>query len=182
MMQIISVNIGRPRHVEWHGEEVATSIFKTPVAGLHQVQTLGIVGNEQADLTVHGGVKKAVYVYPSEHYAYWREQLPDTRFDWGAFGENLTTEGLTEDVVYIGDRLLIGTAAFVVTQPRMPCYKLGIRFDRLDMPKRFFKSGFSGLYLAVLTEGTIEAGNPITLVPGDRAHGTIAEMFRTKSQ
>jgi len=181
-MKLISVNVGRPRHIEWHGEEVATSIFKTPVAGPHRVQTLGIVGNEQADLTVHGGVKKAVYVYPSEHYAYWREQLPDTRFDWGAFGENLTTEGLLEEQVHVGDRLLVGSAEFLVTQPRQPCYKLGIRFDRLDMPKRFHVSGFSGFYLAVITEGVVEAGNPVTLIPGDRTQGTITQLFYNKRQ
>jgi MOSC domain-containing protein YiiM len=180
-MKLISLNVGRARHVEWYGEDITTSIFKTPVDGPLRVQTLGLAGNEQADLTVHGGVNKAVYAYASERYVYWREQLPDAHFSWGAFGENLTLEGLTEDQVYIGDRLAIGTAEFVVTQPRMPCYKLGIRFDRLDMPKRFLASGFSGFYLAVTREGMIQAGETVTLTPGDRQRGTIADVFRAKS-
>jgi len=181
-MKVISLNVGRERRIEWHGDDVATSIFKAAVGTPLRVHTLGISGDEQSDLRVHGGANKAVYVYPSEHYAYWREQLPETLFAWGAFGENLTTEGLTEDQVYVGDRLTIGSAAFVVTQPRMPCYKLGIRFDRLDMPKRFFGSGFSGFYLAVLKEGTLQAGDAIALTPGERAGGSIAELFRAKQQ
>jgi MOSC domain-containing protein YiiM len=180
-MKLISLNVGRSCHVEWHGEAVATSIFKSPVAGPQRVHALGISGDEQADLNVHGGAKKAVYVYPSERYAYWREQLPDTLFPWGAFGENLTIEGLTEDKVYVGDRLAIGTAQFAVTQPRTPCFKLGIRFDRLDMPKRFLASGFSGFYLSVLEEGTIQAGDAIVLTPASLRLMSIATLFRFKA-
>jgi len=179
-MRLISLNVGRARHVEWYTEDITTSIFKTAVDTPLRVHTLGIAGDEQADHTVHGGVNKAVYVYPSEHYAYWREQLPDTLFPWGAFGENLTVEGLTENQAYVGDRLAIGSAEFVVTQPRMPCYKLGIRFDRLDMAKRFMASRFSGFYLAVTTEGTIQAGDTIALMPGDRQGGSIAALFAAK--
>jgi len=174
-MRLLSIQVGRPRDIDWHGEQVRTSIFKTPVTGPVGVRRLNLEGDEQSDLTVHGGPRKAVYVYPSEHYEYWRTELPDAALDWGAFGENLTTEGLLEDRVCIGDRLLCGSAEFVVTQPRQPCYKLGVKFDRLDMVKRFYRSGRSGLYLGVLREGTIAAGDALTLIatPGERI--TIAD-------
>lgn len=141
-----------------------TSIFKEPVAGRIRVNRLNLVGDEQSDLTVHGGVHKAVYVYPSEHYAYWRGQLPDFPLPWGAFGENFTSDGLLEDEVKIGDRMRIGTAEFVVTQPRMPCFKLGIRFNRADMVKRFLQSGRSGFYLSVSREGEVTAGDGVTFI------------------
>src|SRR5262249_52463828 len=133
-MKLISVNVGRPKEVEWNGRTIRTSIFKAPVPSRVQVRKLNLDGDEQSDLTVHGGVDKAVYVYPSEHYAFWREQLPKAQLDWGAFGENFTTEGALDDkTVRIGDRFRIGAAEFVVTQPRMPCFKLGIRFGRRDI-------------------------------------------------
>jgi len=151
--------------VQWRGKTVTTSIFKAPVTGRVRVSRLNLAGDEQSDLTVHGGVDKAVYVYPSEHYPYWREQLPDFPLPWGAFGENFTTDGLSEKDIHIGDRLRIGTAEFEVTQPRMPCFKLGIRFDRADMVKRFLRSGRSGFYLRVLKEGDVSAGDSITSSP-----------------
>jgi MOSC domain-containing protein YiiM len=152
--------------VTWRGRVVETSIFKTPVSGPVGVKRLNLEGDKQSDLTVHGGAEKAVYVYPSEHYQFWRDQLPGVELPWGAFGENLTTEGLDENI-HIGDRLLIGTASFVVTQPRMPCYKLALRFDRLDMVKRFLQSGRTGFYLSVSQEGELAAGDSVTLQPGD---------------
>ena len=176
-MKVISVNIGLPREVEWRNEIVLTSIFKEPVAGRVRVDRLNIEGDRQSDLTVHGGVNKAVYVYPSEHYEFWRNELPDADLPWGAFGENLTTAGLTEDAVRLGDRIAIGSAEFVVTQPRMPCYKLTIRFGRADMIKRFYRSGRSGFYVAVTKEGEIGAGDEITLLSRDDDAITIAEAF-----
>ena len=122
---------------------------------------LNLEGDRQSDLSVHGGTDKAVYAYPSEHYSYWRSKLPDVDLPWGAFGENFTTEGLLEDRVHIGDRLRIGSAEFIVTQPRMPCFKLGIRFDRMDMVKRFLQSKRTGFYFAVLREGEVGEGDPI---------------------
>jgi MOSC domain-containing protein YiiM len=178
-MKLLSVQVGRPREIEWRGATVTTSIFKSPVAGPVRVNEFNLEGDEQSDLTVHGGRNKSVYVYPSEHYPTWREELPDADLSWGAFGENFTVEGLLEDTVYIGDRLQCGTAEFVVTQPRQPCYKLGVRFDRLDMVKRFHRSGRCGLYLAVVSEGLVEAGSAITLVAGTSPHRiTIAEAYR----
>jgi MOSC domain-containing protein YiiM len=164
-MKVLSVNVGTPREVEWRSDVVETAIYKTPVSGPIIVRRLNLDGDRQADLSVHGGPEKAVYVYPSEHYDYWREELPGMPLPWGAFGENLTIEGLLEPTVRIGDALSIGTSEFVVTQPRMPCYKLNVRFQKPDMVKRFLRAGRSGFYLSVSKEGRLQAGDSIELVP-----------------
>src|SRR5260370_20195642 len=160
-MQIISINVGLPREVEWRGRLVETGIFKQPVAGRVRIGRLNVEGDRQADLTVHGGADKAIYVYPSEHYAFWQEELPDIDLPWGTFGENFTTTGLLESDVHIGDRFRAGSSELVVTQPRMPCFKLGIRFGRPDMVKRFLRSGRTGFYLRVEREGDAAAGDAI---------------------
>lgn len=175
-MKVVSVNVGRPRDVVWRGRTVRTSIFKLPVDGRIHVATLNLDGDEQSDLSVHGGVDKAVYVYPSEHYAYWRRELPQMDLPWGAFGENLTSEGLLEDTVRIGDRLRAGSAEFVVTQPRMPCFKLAIRFGRPDIVKRFLASRRTGFYLAVLREGDVGAGDPIELAAAADTSLSVADV------
>jgi MOSC domain-containing protein YiiM len=163
-MQIVSIQVGLPRTVQWRGELIETAIFKSPVAGRVRVGRLNLDGDRQADLTVHGGADKAVYVYPSEHYAWWKEELPGVALPWGSFGENFTTEGVLETSTRVGDVLRAGSAEFVVTQPRMPCYKLNVRFGRPDMVKRFLRGGRPGLYLAVLREGDVGAGDAMTLV------------------
>lgn len=176
-MKLVSVNVGLPREVNWDGRIIRTSIFKTPVAGRVQVRNINLIGDQQSDLTVHGGVDKAVYVYPSEHYAFWREELPNADLSWGAFGENFTTKGVLDDkAVHIGDRFRIGSAEFVVTQPRMPCYKLGIRFGRADMVKRFLHSGRNGFYFAVAKEGEVAAGDSIELMASDENGVTVADI------
>ncbi|HET9830497.1 MAG TPA: MOSC domain-containing protein, partial [Vicinamibacterales bacterium] len=162
-MNVVSVNTGGPRDVHVNGETVRTSIWKSPREGRIRVVGFNLEGDEQSDRSVHGGQYKSVYVYPSEHYAYWRTQLPDADLPWGVFGENLTTEGLLETDVCIGDRFRIGSAEFQVTQPRQPCFKLGIRFAREDMLKRFVASGRSGFYLAVVQEGDLGRGDDIHL-------------------
>lgn len=177
-MKLISIQVGRPREIEWNGKPVLTSIFKDPVPGPVRVHRLNLAGDEQADLSVHGGKDKAVYAYPSEHYSYWRDRLPGVALPWGAFGENLTTEGLSESSLSIGDRLRIGSALFLVTQPRMPCYKLAARFGRTDMVERFLDSGRSGFYLAVLQEGSISPGDPIERTAEARSSVTVAEVAR----
>jgi MOSC domain-containing protein YiiM len=176
-MRVLSVNAGLPREVQWRGKAVRTSIFKAPVSGRVRVMRQNLQGDQQSDLSVHGGVDKAVYAYPSEHYAFWRNALPGTDFSWGAFGENLTTEGLMEDKVRIGDRFRAGSAEFVVTQPRIPCFKLGIRFDQPDMVKRFLHSGRTGFYLSVLQEGDIEAGDAIGLLAADDHSISVADVL-----
>jgi MOSC domain-containing protein YiiM len=175
-MKVVSVNVGLPREVVWRGETVRTSIFKEPVAGRVRVERLNVEGDRQSDLTVHGGAEKAVYVYPAEHYAFWREELPGVDLPWGSFGENITTEGLIEGGVHIGDRINIGSAAFVVTQPRMPCFKLGIRFGRMDMVKRFLRSGRTGFYFSVSREGDVAVGDAITLIASQTPAITVADI------
>lgn len=177
-MRIVSINVGQPREVtDTAGNRVFTSIFKSPVAnGAVRVRELNIEGDKQSDLVKHGGPVRAVYMYPSEHYAYWRTELPGVELPWGVFGENLTTEGLLEDEVRIGDRLRAGSVELVVTRPRKPCYKLGIRFGRRDMAARFRASGRSGFYLSVAREGELRAGDAITRV--ERGSGpTIREVL-----
>jgi MOSC domain-containing protein YiiM len=177
-VKVLSVNVGLPREVDWRGKKVRTSIFKAPVQGRVRAGRLNLEGDRQSDLSVHGGKDKAVYAYPSEHYVFWRKELPDAELPWGAFGENLTTEGLLEENVCIGDRLRCGSAEFIVTQPRMPCFKLGIRFGRPEMVRHFQRSGRSGFYLAVLREGDVAAGDPLELVASDGDRVSIGEIVR----
>ena len=166
-MRLVSVNVGLPREVAWRGGSVSTGIFKEPVQGRVPVRRLNLDGDRQADLSVHGGADKAVYAYPAEHYHYWRGELAGMAMPFGMFGENFTTEGLLEDAVNIGDRFRIGAAELVVTQPRLPCYKLGIKFGRADMVKKFLASGRTGFYFSVSREGEVEAGDAVTLIDRD---------------
>lgn len=178
IMKILSVNVGLPREVTWQGKFVTTGIFKEPVKGPVMLRTLNLDGDGQADLTVHGGVSKAVYAYPSEHYDCWRKELPGADLPWGMFGENFTTKGLLEEPVYIGDRFRIGQAEVMVTEPRMPCYKLGIKFGRADIIKRFLASRRSGFYFAVVQEGTVGAGDAIELIGREQEEISVADITR----
>ncbi|MGH7171977.1 MAG: MOSC domain-containing protein [Gemmataceae bacterium] len=176
-MHIVSVNAGLPREVARGNEVVRTGIFKQPIDGRVVLRRLNLEGDAQADPSVHGGPDKAVYAYPIEHYAYWREQLPGRELSLGIFGENLTLAGLTEDAAHIGDELRIGTARLVITQPRLPCFKLGIRFGDSAMVPRFLASNRPGFYLAVLEEGEIGAGDPVERVHEDENRLTVTELF-----
>jgi len=175
-MKLLSVNVGLPREIDRQGKSVRTSIFKAPVSPRVRVTRLNVEGDQQSDLSVHGGIDKAVYVYPAEHYSFWREELPGVDLPWGMFGENFTTEGIVEKTVHIGDRLRAGSAEFIVTQPRMPCFKLGIRFGRPDMVKRFLRSGKTGFYMAVPQEGEVAAGDSIELIARDEHGVTVADV------
>jgi MOSC domain-containing protein YiiM len=177
---LLSIAVGTPTEVHWNDEIVLTSIFKKPVSGSVRVGATNIAGDRQSDLTVHGGPEKAVYAYPSEHYPAWQKELGIASLPWASFGENLTTRGLREAVVRIGDRYRIGSTEFIVTQPRMPCYKLEIKFGRSDMVRRFTSVDRSGFYLAVEREGEIGAGDPIELIEQDARDLTVAEVFRLK--
>jgi len=178
MMRVISVNVGQPRKLFLKGEIVETGIYKAPVQGRVAVRRLNLDGDRQADLTVHGGVDKAVYAYPAEHYEYWQEQFPEMDLPWGMFGENLSLTGLFEDTVHIGDQLQVGTARLMVTQPRLPCFKLGIKFERDDIIKRFLASGRTGFYFAVLEEGEVAAGDAISVLHRDERQVKVADIVR----
>ena len=177
-MHVISVNVGQPRAVEWNGRTVATGIFKAPVAGRVKLRRHNLDGDRQADLTLHGGPDKAVYAYSAEHYPFWRAELPGHDLPWGAFGENLTLAGWREEEVHVGDRFRVGTAELIVTQPRMPCFKLGLRFGRADVVRRFLESGLSGFYFRVLEEGEIAAGDSMERSAEDPHRVSIADVFR----
>lgn|SRR5574341_863348 len=177
-MKIISVNVGLPRLVMRNGDLISTGIFKEPIAGRVMMRALNLDGDRQADLSVHGGPDKAVYVYPSEHYAFWKSELPEMDLPWGMFGENLTTSGLIETAINVGDKFRIGAAEVTVTQPRMPCYKLGIRFGRGDIIKRFLASERSGFYLSVLKEGQVGAGDEIELIEKDPHGVRVSDITR----
>ena len=175
---LISLQVGVPRTLTRDGQEVLTGIFKAPVEKRVRMRSLNLDGDQQADLSVHGGPNKAVYVYPSEHYPFWKMELPGVELPWGAFGENLTTSGLVESAVCIGDRFTIGTAEVVVTQPRLPCFKLNLKFNRDDMIKRFLASGRTGFYLRVLREGEVGAGDEIIPVHQDENRVSVLDALR----
>jgi MOSC domain-containing protein YiiM len=177
-MKLISVNVARPQTVTWKGRSITTGIFKTPVYGRVRVRSLNLDGDRQADLSVHGGPNKAIYAYPSEHYPYWRGEFPGIELSWGMFGENFTIEGLLEEAVHIGDRFRIGSGVMMVTQPRIPCYKLAAKFGREDIIQRFLDSGRSGFYLRVVREGEVEAGDRIEPMSRDNDAVAVAEVAR----
>ena len=183
-MRLVSVNTALPREVTWHGRGVTTSIYKQPVEGRVTLRKVNLDGDRQADLAVHGGESKAVYCYPIEHYDYWKKELPGRELPMGMFGENFTTDGFLEDAVHLGDQLSVGSARAVVTQPRLPCYKLGVRFQSDDMVKRFLNSRLTGIYFAVVREGDVGAGDDFTVLSRDAdAVGLpeITRLYLTKS-
>ena len=177
-MKLISVNVGLPRLVLRNGEPVSTGIFKEPVAGRVELRTLNLAGDRQSDLSVHGGPSKAVYAYPSEHYDYWRQELPEMELPWGMFGENFTTAGFHEAELNIGDQLRVGSAMVMVTEPRLPCYKLGLRFGRSDIIKKFLASERTGFYFAVLQEGEVSAGDRFELIEKDAHDVRVSDITR----
>ena len=177
-MHLVSLNVGLPRNVPWHGGTVTTGIYKQPIEGRIPLRTLNLDGDRQADLAVHGGTHKAVYRYPISHYDYWRRELPGREIPVAMFGENFTIDGLLEDAVRLGDRFSVGSAEVVVTQPRLPCYKLGVRFQSDDMVKRFLASGRSGFYLAVTREGQVAAGDEIKQIAQDPNAVPVSEITR----
>ena len=177
-MRIASVNVSLPREVIWRGKRVTTGIFKEPVEGPVTLRTLNLDGDRQADLSVHGGPSNAAYVFLVEHYEHRRRELPKMKLPWGMFGENLTAQWSGEDALNIGDRFRVGSAEVMVTEPRLPCYKLGVKFGREDIIKRFLASGRTGFYVAVVREGKVEAGDAVELIERDRHGVTVADITR----
>ncbi len=178
MVRLVSVNVGLPREVTWKGKIVTTGIFKAPVDGPVALRRHNLEGDGQADLSVHGGPTKAVYVYPTQHYDYWRGELGDGELPWGSFGENFTVDGVSEEAVCIGDEFRVGSARVVVTEPRMPCFKLGIRFGRADMVKLFLKSQRTGFYFGVVEEGLVQAGDHLERVAAHPDGLRVADVTR----
>jgi MOSC domain-containing protein YiiM len=177
-MKLVSVNVSAPRPISYNGKTVMTGIFKEPVTGRVKLHTLGLAGDGQADQENHGGIYKAVYSYPVEHYDYWSRELGRNDFVFGQFGENLTIAGLTEEQVNVGDMFRVGTALLEVTQPRVPCFKLAHKMNLPDFPKRFTQSGRIGFYQRVLVAGEIGAGDTIERVKTDPRGVTVREMMR----
>lgn len=175
-MRLLSVNISLPQDLEWQGKPVRTSIFKQPIAGPVQVLAEHLAGDGQADLKHHGGSNKAVYAYPAEHYPYWEAHVPREKLVPGAFGENLTTEGLLESEVRLGDCFQVGSAVLMAVQPRVPCFKLGVRLDDARMVKRFQAAGRSGIYFRVVAPGALQAGDTLTLVERSVHEVTIQQV------
>lgn len=178
--RVVSVNVALSRSVPWHGNTVRTGIYKEAVSQRVRVRTLGLQGDEQADLEVHGGPLKAVYLYPSEHYAFWRDELDGVALPWGSFGENLTVSGISEAGVRVGDAFRIGTAILAATKPRFPCYKLGIKFGREDILERFLASGRTGFYTKVVEEGELGTGDEIQPLGGGEGLPTIADLVAAR--
>jgi MOSC domain-containing protein YiiM len=175
-MKLLSVNVGLPRLLSWHGQTFDTGIFKDSVAGPVMLCTTNLDGDRQADLSVHGGPNKAAYAYPSEHYPSWNAELSEPVHDWGAFGENFSIEGLLETDVSIGDRYRIGDAIVQVTTPRLPCFKLAAKFKSDDIIERFLNSGRCGFYFSVEKEGVVKAGDAIELLSRVTPTLTVAEV------
>ena len=178
VMKLISVNVGLPKLVLSRGEPVSTGIYKHPVTKRIALRKLNLEGDRQADLSVHGGPYKAVYGYPSEHYEFWRREFPGMNLPWGMFGENFTTEGMFEDELNIGDKFKVGTATVMVTQPRLPCYKLGIKFGRTDILRRFLQSGRTGFYFSVIEEGEVGVGDELDLLEKSRHGVRVSDITR----
>lgn len=178
MMKLVSINVGEPREIVWKGKQSTSGIFKSPVAGPVRLRKLNLDGDGQADLSVHGGPDRAVYIYPAEHYEFWKAELNKGELPWGSFGENFTTLGLSESDIQIGDRIRVGAVELMATQPRLPCYKLGIRFGDPGIIERFFDTERCGIYTAVVKEGTVAAGDEIEIVARAENSMSIVELRR----
>lgn len=177
-MKLISVNVSMPKPILYQGRNVLTGIFKQPVERRLHVGRLNLEGDQQADLSVHGGPHQAVYVYPFEHYASWQQELGRDDFAFGQFGENFTVSGMLENQVCIGDVFRIGSALFQVTQPRVPCFKLATKMGTPEFPKLFMASARTGFYLRVMEEGNVGAGDPIVQESQNSFGMTVESVFR----
>mgnify|MGYP001441429264 FL=1 len=177
-MKVLSINIGTLQEILRNGKKIQTGIFKQPTEGPIEVKQLGLEGDQQANKKLHGGIYKAICVYPSEHYDLWKEELGKPDLSFGDFGENLTTVGLMEGDICLGDRLRIGSVEIVVTQPREPCITLNARLDTKDLSARICKSGRSGFYFSVMKEGIIKNGDSIEYINRDENRVTVSDFNR----
>ena len=179
-MKLLSVNVSQPKEVSYNGERIKTGIFKEPVSGRTMMRRLNLDGDGQGDPSVHGGVHKAVYVYPMEHYDYWKHELGRKDLTYGQFGENLTVEGLLEETVHIGDVFRVGEALVEVSQPRVPCFKLGIKMRNPRIVKPFLASERVGFYVRVLEEGEVGAGDAIERTKVGEGQMTVKEIVHLR--
>ena len=179
-MKLLSVNVSQPKEVSYNGKRIKTGIFKEPVSGRTMMRRLNLDGDGQGDPSVHGGVHKAVYVYPVEHYEYWKRELGRNDLTYGKFGENLTVEGLLEETVHIGDVFRIGEALVEVSQPRVPCFKLGIKMRDPQIVKPFLASERVGFYVRVLAEGEVGAGDAIERTKVGEGQMTVKEIVHIR--
>ena len=178
MMKLLSIQIGKPQDINFRGKTIRTGIFKTPIGGPVLVRTTNLDGDGQADLSVHGGIHKAVYGYAVDTFREWKSLRPEHEFTFGAFGENLSLETLREDRIFVGDKFSLGDAVLQAVQPRFPCFKLGVKFDDPSILKSFMKFQRPGVYFAVLREGLIEAGQELKLIEQEQREVSITDVFR----
>ncbi|MHA2249647.1 MAG: MOSC domain-containing protein [Candidatus Kariarchaeaceae archaeon] len=177
MKKLVSLNISQIKQVKWQDRIITTGIFKNPTDEKLKVQGVNIIGDDQADRSAHGGANKAIYAYPVEHYPYWKGQFPNNKLPYGMFGENLTTQGLLESDIFVGDRIRIGTTELIAVQPRVPCYKLGIRFGTQSIIKKFYQSDFSGIYFKIAQSGEIQVGDEIKIIEKDPLGVSIRDVL-----
>ena len=176
-MKIISTNIGLPQTITWKEKTVQTGIFKKPVNKPIFLSKLGVDEDAVMNKKVHGGIDKSCYLYPTDHYAFWKQKYPDLDWNWGIFGENLSVAGLAENKMHIGDVLEIGESIVKITQPRIPCYKLGVRFGHQEIIKQFLEASRSGIYVKVLKEGFVQAGDQVYLLERQSNNLTVSQIF-----
>ncbi len=176
-MRVLSVNVSMPKEVPYKEKTITTGIFKEPVEGPVMLRSLNLEGDGQADLKGHGGVHKAVYVFSHEYFAHWKQELGRAEFPYGQFGENFTVEGMTDEMIYVGDVFRVGGTLVEVSQPRVPCFKLALRMEEPRFLKPFMARALVGYYLRVLEEGEVGAGDPVERVRTDPGGMTVTEMF-----
>ena len=179
-MKLLSVNVSQPKEVSYNGKRIKTGIFKEPVSGRTMMRRLNLDGDGQGDPTVHGGIHKAVYIYTIEHYHYWKRELGRDDLTYGQFGENLTVEGLLEETIHIGDVFRVGEALVEVSQPRVPCFKLGIKMGNARIVKPFLASERVGFYVRVLEEGEVGAGDAIERTKVGEGQMTVKEIVHLR--
>lgn len=176
-MKVVSLNVSKTIEVPWEGKMIQTGIYKKPVTRPLEIKGINVEGDDQGNRKTHGGIDRAVYAYPMEHYEYWRKQYPDKELPFGMFGENLTTTGLFEDKVHVGDIFKIGTAEIMAVQPRMPCYRLGIRFDDQEVIEKYVATDYCGIFFRIVKEGIIKQDDEIILIKKDPESLSILEIY-----
>jgi MOSC domain-containing protein YiiM len=177
-LKLLAISVGQPQLVKWQSKEVLTSIYKSPISGPVMVRRENIDGDRQADLTVHGGIDKAIYAYSYDTYPWWQKKLGIDRLEFGALGENLTFDTLDEDQIFVGDVFKLGACELEAVQPRQPCFKLGIKFGDMKIVQTFNDFHRSGVYFRVKKEGTIQAGDSLQLIGSEKIKASISELYQ----